>query len=276
MAVVISSFPRVFCGVKTAEEQARFFKKCGYTHGDLLIRDNFFVNSDSPAEAFQAVYDTYEKEGVRLYSAITDLNAPCENMEKILDFCGRHNICKIKIGPYRYYGNSYRNLFAKARTDLTGLESLSKRYGVQILVQNHGGTIHSSPSLSRALVEELDPDKVAIYYDAGNMMNGDGHEAWALGIDIAGKYLSHVGIKNVHWFKKSDGKWSRDFCRLRDGIIDYCEVLGALKAAGYSGDYSVHTFYVPDGSIHEQSTIENAAGDLAYFKELLKIWEVMR
>ena len=269
MAAVISSFPRVFNGVKTAGEQARFFKKCGYAHGDLLIRDNFAVNNDSPTEDFQAAYDSYEKEGVCLYSAITDLNAPCENMEKILDFCGKHGMRKIKIGLYRYDGDSYRNLFAKARIDLIGLERLSKRYGVQILVQNHGGTINSSPSLSRTLVEGLDPDNVAVYYDAGNMMCVDGHEAWAMGIDIVGKYLSHVGIKNVHWFKIPDGKWGRGFCRLRDGIIDYREVLGALKAAGYNGDYAVHTFYVPDGSIHEQSTIENAADDLAYFKELL-------
>ena len=269
MAVTISSFPRVFYGVKTAEEQARFFKECGYAHGDLLIRENFVVDNDSPTEAFQAVYDTYEKEGVRLYSAITDLNAPCGNMEKILDFCGKHGMRKIKIGPYRYAGDSYRNLFAKARVDLVGLEQLSKRHGVQILVQNHGGTINSSPSLSRALVEGFDPDNVAVYYDAGNMMCVEGHEAWAMGIDILGKYLRHVGVKNVRWFKKPDGGWGRDFCRLREGIIDYLEVLGALRSSGYSGDYAVHTFYVPDGSVHEKTTIEAAADDLAHFKELL-------
>jgi len=269
MGVMISTFPRVFSGVNTAEEQTEFLKKCGYEYGDLLIREKFVVNNDSPAEDFQKVYDIYKKNGVILYGAITDLNAPCENMEKILDFCGKRGILKIKIGQYRYSGDSYRNLFAKARIDLIGLERLSKEYGVQILVQNHGGTINSSASLTRALLDGLDPDNVAMYYDAGNMMCIDGHEAWAMGIDIAGKYLRYVGIKNVHWFKKENGGWDRGFCPLRDGIIDYKEVLGALKASGYSGDYNVHTFYIPDGSVHEQSTIDVAAGDLAYFKELL-------
>ena len=268
--IAISTFPRVFSGVRTAEEQTEFLKKCGYEYGDLLIRNNFVVNNESPATDFQAVYDVYQKAGVKLYGAITDLNAPCDNMEKILDFCGKHNIFKIKIGPYNYSGgDSYRNLFAKARIALIGLEGLSKQYGVQILVQNHGGTINSSASLTRALLDGLDPGNVALYYDAGNMMRMDGHEAWALGIDIAGKYLRYAGIKNAHWFRKDTGEWSVDFCKLRDGIINYSEVLGALKASGYSGDYNVHTFYVPDGSITEQATIDSAADDLAYFKELL-------
>jgi L-ribulose-5-phosphate 3-epimerase len=269
MATFISTFPRVFSGVKTAKEQVAFLNKCGYKHGDLLIREKFAVNNDSPVAEFEAAYDAYQEGGIALHSAITDLNSPCDNMEKILDFLGKHNIRKIKIGQYRYAGDSYRNLFARARMALVGLESLSKRYGVQILVQNHGGTINSSPSLSRALVEGFDPDNIAIYYDPGNMMNIDGHEAWALGIDIAGKYLRHVGIKNVYWFKKEDGSWGRDFCPLREGIIDYAQVLKALKAFGYSGDYAVHTFYVPDGSIHDQTTIEAATDDLNYFKELL-------
>ena len=266
--MVISTFPRVFSGVKTAQEQVDFLKKCGYSYGDLLIREKFVVNNDSPVADFNAVYDVYKQANVGIHCAITDLNAPCNNMEKILDFCGKKGILKIKIGQYQYVGDSYRNLFAKARVDLVGLEALSKRYGVQILVQNHGGTINSSASLTRALVEGFDPDNVAIYYDAGNMMNIDGHEAWNLGIDISGRYLRHVGIKNIHWFKK-DGKWARDFCRLRDGVIDYLEVLNLLKAAGYKGDYAVHSFYLPDGSVHEQSTIDSAADDLAYFKELL-------
>ena len=138
----ISMFPRVFRGVKTAAQQAQFLKKCGFVCGDLLIRNEFVVNNDSSEAEFQAVFDTYDREGVRLYSAITDLNAPCDNMEKILDFCGRHGMRKIKIGPFGYRGDSYRNLFARARLDLIGLEALSKRYGVQILVQNHGGTIN--------------------------------------------------------------------------------------------------------------------------------------
>jgi len=270
MAAIISTFPRVFCGVGNAEEQTRFLKKCGYDHGDLLIRENFAVDNDSPLSDFVSVHDTYQKNGISLHGAITDLNAPCENMEKILDFCGGHGILKIKIGQYRYFGDSFRNLFAKARVDLMGLERLSKKYGVQILVQNHGGTINSSASLTRALLDGLEPDNVAMYYDAGNMMCVDGHEAWAMGIDIAGKYLGYVGIKNVRWSKKESGGWDRGFCPLREGIIDYREVLGALKAFGYGGDYCVHTFYVPDGSVHEPSTISAAADDLLYFKELLQ------
>jgi len=268
MKPIISTFPRVFSGVKTAGEQTAFLKKCGYEYGDLLIRDNFIVNNHSPVSDFQAAYEAYEKAGVKLYSAITDLNAPCENMEKILDFCGGHGMYKIKIGQFRYAGGSYRNLFAKARLDLIGLESLSKRYGVQILVQNHGGTINSSASLTRALLDGLDPDHVAMYYDAGNMMRLDGHEAWALGIDIAGKYLRYVGVKNVRWDKTENG-WAADFCPLREGIINYHEVLGALKASGYGGDFNLHSFYVPDGSVDDEKTVANVSDDLVCFREIL-------
>jgi len=94
----ISTFPRVFSGVKTALEQAQYLKKCGYKCGDLLIRNKFVVNENSPISEFQAVYDTYKQEGIEIYSAITDLKAPSENMEKILGFCGSHGIKKIKIG----------------------------------------------------------------------------------------------------------------------------------------------------------------------------------
>ena len=268
---VISVFPRVFSGVKTAAEQAEFLKKCGFTHGDLLIRKGFVVSEDTPEDDFEPVFEEFKKRGVTLYSAITDLKSASPEIEKILKVCNKHNLRKIKIGPYSYKEN-FSETVKEARKSLESLESLvplSKKYDVMILVQNHGGTINSSPSLSRELVDGLPLENVGIYFDAGNMMRMDGHEAWAMGLDIIGDYLEFVGIKNVHWFKK-DGKWDRDFCPLRDGIIDFSEVLNALKKVGYHGDFAVHSFYVPDGSVHDEKTIEAVTDDLKYFKELLE------
>jgi sugar phosphate isomerase/epimerase len=149
MDTALSMFPRVFNGVRTGAEQATFLKTCGFEFGDMLIRKNFTVSEDSPESDFEELFRQYKAVGVALYSAITDLNTPSEKMKEILSICSRHNLWIVKIGQYVYRDGSFRAIAGQARKDLERLAVLSKKYGVQILVENHGGTINSSPSLCR-------------------------------------------------------------------------------------------------------------------------------
>jgi sugar phosphate isomerase/epimerase len=262
---IISVFPKFLKGAGSAGEEASILASLGFTHADLLIRKGFATTASSSDESFDNAVRQYREAGLTLQSAIVDLNGPEPAMPRLLAACSRNGIGSVKIGPYKYTEGQYAADVREARTKLEGLAELAARHGVQILVQLHGGTVHSSAGLGRSLVEGLDPRHVGIYWDPGNMMHKDGHEQWALGLDILGPYLAYVGVKNVVWLRNGR-KWKTEWSLLEEGIIAWPEVIRCLRRIGYTGAYSLHPFYAEDW---EPASMSNIIKDLAYLQELL-------
>lgn len=73
-----------------------------------------------------------------------------------------------------------------------------------------------------------------------------------MGLAMIREYLSIVGVKDAYHAPRPAGSeppFVPRFVKLGSGAVNWCRALGALKALGYDGAFSVHTEYDFDESI---------------------------
>jgi len=134
----------------------------------------------------------------------------------------------------------YRDLFAATRRDLEWAAQRAEHHGVAVLVELHHRTIVASASAAIRLVDGLDPARVGVIHDVGNLVI-EGQEDYGAAFDMLGEYLAHVHVKNVAWRPTGqsdvDGAtaWAEDWATLREGQADIEAYFRALRAAGYDG-----------------------------------------
>jgi sugar phosphate isomerase/epimerase len=134
--------------------------------------------------------------------------------------------------------------------------------GLALLVETSPATAAPSPELARRLVEGLPPERAGVLYDPGNMII-EGHLEPRVAIGILGPYLRHVHVKSVVWERRDSG-WEWGYASLRDGPLDWGEILAELARAGYDGPIAFD--HLPGGA---GATVEELVAEVAILRELL-------
>jgi len=163
-------------------------------------------------------------------------------------------------------GLDYDDLLERTRDRLMDVAEVAGAAGLRILLETHPGNIIPSASAAWRLVGEFDPVRIGIIYDPGNIIY-EGLESWRLGVNVLGEYLAHVHVKNTQWVRvqhkdTGDAHWTHEWTTLRDGIVDWFEVMRALKEYGYDGYLSLEDFS------SEKSTTAKLADGIRYLKEI--------
>ncbi|WP_326557822.1 sugar phosphate isomerase/epimerase family protein [Micromonospora sp. NBC_01796] len=174
---------------------------------------------------------------------------------------GRVRVTMPALGTGRY-----PELFDATRRDLDWAAGRAAAYGVSVLVELHHRTIVASSSAAIRLVEGLDPARVGVIHDVGNLVI-EGHEDYLAAFEMLGPYLAHVHVKNVAWRpvgQRPDGatEWAEDWAPLRDGQADLDAYFEALAAIGYDGWVTVEDFSTA------QPLAERTRDNLAYLREV--------
>lgn len=137
-----------------------------------------------------------------------------------------------------------RELLKTLGKTLRQIERKAYKTGVQVLLEIHWGTVMSSFSGAYFLVQDLDPDCVALTFDPANMMV-EGKEDWEYGIKLIQPYLANVHVKNMNW-KLTPKGWAWEWAALNRGMVDWEELVALLEQNHYRGDYAMEDFLVPN------------------------------
>lgn len=181
--------------------------------------------------------------GLASYRRCSDRQAIAPLMEAAAAMGAGH----VRIGVPGYDGSeNYNRLFKTALADYARVEKLAAKYRVKALIETHMGLICASASATLRFVEHFDPKHVGVIYDPGNMVR-EGYENYQAGFEILGKYLTYVHVKNAAWRKtktEEDGtvRWGVAWMPLSKGIVNWHEVLTALRRVGYDGWLSQEDF----------------------------------
>lgn len=138
-----------------------------------------------------------------------------------------------------------QELMGALRKTLRQLERKAYKAGVKVLLELHWGTVMSSFSSAYFLVNDLDPECIAVTFDPANMMV-EGKEDWEFGIKLIGPHLANVHVKNMNW-KMTPNGWAWAWAPLSRGMVDWYELISLLAQNRYSGDYAMEDFLVPNG-----------------------------
>ena len=148
--------------------------------------------------------------------------------------------------PYYDGSKNYNRMFAKAQKDYAKVARLAEKFGVRSSVEMHPSTLTPSASAAVRFLEPFSPRHVGAIYDVGNQVR-EGFERFRAGLEMLGKYLSHVHMKNGIWKragKDADGAtlWEPKAATLKAGQLDIGRFMDVLVRSGYNGWISMEDF----------------------------------
>ena len=142
--------------------------------------------------------------------------------------------------PYQVLFEEGVEAFGKALDAIKG-------YGVKIILEIHGNTIHVSASLAHRLVSHWSPDRIGCIFDPQNMVS-DGFETTEIAVELLGPYLAHVHAGGHRPVEKGRDEatgtveWEWPGCPMSEGLYDFRRLLKQLKAVSYRGFISIEDF----------------------------------
>ncbi|WP_314585910.1 sugar phosphate isomerase/epimerase [Paenibacillus terrigena] len=221
--------------------------------------------TDEQLSVFSSAANRYGLQSIALTPYLTcgDL----EGTEAVFKLAVQLGASMVRVGVPFYNGTrNYNEMLQDAVNYLKAVEGLAGDYGIKALVETHHFTIAPSASAAYRLVQGLNPDKVGVLYDPGNMVH-EGFETYRMGMELLGPYLAHVHVKNAGWrpvAKDASGvehpnllqaehggqeaeplnpiAWSGSWRPIASGMVPWKRVLADLMAVGYDGWLGVEDF----------------------------------
>jgi sugar phosphate isomerase/epimerase len=257
-------------------------RELGFDGIDVNVRPGHPVSPANVEVALPAAVTLWREQGLvcPLATAPVTLTTPeAPEVEPLYAGCGAAGVPRVKVGFFPYTpGEDYWALVIAARRALEGFAQVGEKYGVQTVYQVHSGPVLGSNCAGLMhLLRGLDPRWVGAYPDLGHMVL-DG-EDYPMGLAMVRDYLSIVAVKDAYHAPQPAGSeppFAPRFVRLGSGAVNWRRALGALKALGFDGAFSVHTEYDFDESIIRQvgyadatppNLVEWARADAAFLRK---------
>ena len=153
----------------------------------------------------------------------------------------------VRVGVPRYDGAvGWKKLRNRALKAYEKVVTYAARFKVKPVIEMHMGIITASAAAAAEFCSHFSPNRIGVIYDPGNMVY-EGYEQYQMGLEMLGKYLAHVHVKNSRWdVVGADAlgavTWKPTFAPMKNGCVDFQALIRALKAVGYDGWLSFEDF----------------------------------
>lgn len=259
-------------------------RELGFDGIDVNVRPGHPVNLANVETALPQAVTAWKAQGLvcPLATAPVTLTSPdAPEVQPLYAGCATAGVPRVKIGFFNFKpGDEYWALVQAARKALEGFARVGEQHGVQTVYQVHSGPVLGSNCAGLMhLLRGMDARWVGAYPDLGHMVL-DG-EDYPMGLAMVRDYLSIVAVKDAYHAPQPVGgepPFVPRFVKLGSGAVNWRRALGALKAQGFDGAFSVHTEYDFDEAIIRQVGFadrtpphleEWARADAAYLR---KVW----
>ena len=226
------------------------------------------LQADWPDARFKEVAALTREAGLEVPNLGTYLSAEdLAGVERLMEVARLFGAPSLRVGLPGYNGSvPYPVLLEKSLALLAPVVDLARQSGVKAILETHHGTILPSASAAWRLVSPFPPEHLGVLYDPGNMVH-EGYETYAMGLELLGRHLAHVHVKNARVATKplagpqragAEVVWSP----LRCGSVDFARFLNALRSVGYDRWLSVENFS------QDMPEDERLRDDLAFLREM--------
>ncbi|MBD3182051.1 TIM barrel protein [Candidatus Poribacteria bacterium] len=165
----------------------------------------------------------------------------------------------IRLSCPGYNGSvNYHELYDEAVKGYTKALEITREYGIKVLVEMHGGTIHPSASLAYRIVSNFDAEDIGVIYDPQNMVK-DGFETIQLAMELLGDYLAHIHAGGHKPYptepdEKGTVKWAWSGCPMAEGLYDFPKMIECLRKVDFQGFISIEDFR---GDVSPEEKLDN-------------------
>jgi len=229
------------------------------------------ISLDALSELAASVGKRCRDAGLEVCSIASYLRCnELDAIDRVFEACTAMGAPAARVGlPAPEKDENFRDYFDRMVELYAPVEKLALKHGVRSLLETHHGTAIASVSSVYRFVSNFKPAAVGVIHDAGNMVH-EGFESYRSSLQLLGEYLGEVHVKNGAWEPTGEtgplGQvlWKVTWAGLKDGVVNWADVMTALKGVGYDGWLAIEDF----STTH--TTEQKLTGGLAYLKALEK------
>ena len=162
---------------------------------------------------------------------------------KMLDLAHVANHARVRIwAPFNGNGSTYQERYYQFRKFIDELLMRAEELNVQLALEIHQRTICSSPSFAVRVAEHYPHNLLGVIYDMGNLAI-EGREDVQLSLDLIGKHLTHVQIKNVGYRPLAENEgWAWYWETIENGVLPIPKMLSTVIKNNFNDWLSIEDF----------------------------------
>ena len=258
-------------------EAAPLVKAAGFAGLDLTVRPGGSVEPPQAAAMLPRIADTLAAHGLVIGMVTTEITAAdSPAAREIVAAASALGIRYLKLGYYHYAGfGTLREQRRRVKAALTPLADLCGEFGMTAGFHNHSHDFLGASLWDiDAVIAELDPRSIGLYFDPAHATIEGGSSGWTMGMDLLADRIVMLAVKDFRWV---DGKHryagarrnSAEFCPLEQGNVEWGTVVARLRQTGFTGPVSFHSEYQGEHSFADLTDLEvlgQARRDLEFFR----------
>ncbi len=230
----------------TLEESVQKLRDYNYDGIEWRVHDECHIKLEEVEKKAEYVRELTESNNLEIISLISYVHVEdLDNIKRLFNASKAMKCSRVRLLPPPYdRTKNYHQIYHRVLEYAKRAEKLAEEYGVKILFEIHPRSIIPSASLAYRWVSNFCPQNVGVVFDPGNMIE-EGMENWKLGLELLGEYLSYVHCKNAGWISttvNNKKEWRWDWFPMKEGMVNWQEVIGILQEMGFDGYLSNEDF----------------------------------
>ena len=254
---------------------AEFAAEVGFDGVDLTVRPGGHVSPERARDDLPKAAEEIRKAGLVVPTITTAINnAGDPNTKAILETAGSLGIRYYRLGYFRYSDDEpVETTLSHAKTELSKLADLNKKYGVCGDYQNHAGTNHFGASIWDLVkaTEGISPDLIGSQFDLRHA-TVEGAQSWPIDFRMIANRVHTLVAKDFRW--GGADKTKVENCPLGEGMADFPSFFKLLNKRDFSGPISVHYEYPLGGA--EKGSREPNLNRVEIFKAMQRDLRVLK
>jgi sugar phosphate isomerase/epimerase len=168
-------------------------------------------------------------------------------------------------GPEIDYTLGYEAIRELFRQQAAEASSMARDHGLIITMEQHGGRLSASAGQVLDLLRGVADNNLGVVYDPGNCVR-EGFERPLVQVEMLRHVMKAVHVKNAMTMSAEAASHMipAENTRLDEGLLDWREIITAIKATGYDNYLTLEDFYDFD------SVPEKLAWDVEYLRGLTR------
>jgi sugar phosphate isomerase/epimerase len=228
---------------ETADTCARL----GYEGVDLTVRKGGHIAPERVEEDLPKAVETIRKAGLSLPMITTDIaDTQSPHAAMILKTMAALRIPRYRWGGFRYTGSApVPEELAGFKARVKDLAAMNKQYGVCAMYHTHSGRNQVGASMwdLYLLLKDFSPEHVSANYDIGHATVEGGFGGWLHSARLMLPFTRGIAVKDFVWKKDARRGWVPGWCGLGQGMVNFKEFFGLVRANGFSGPVQLHMEY---------------------------------
>ena len=228
------------------EALADALAEIGAEGADLSLRKGGHIEPSRVSTDLPPLLKALGRRNIELMIATTDIvDAGSPYAESVLGELASHGVRHYRWGGFKFDPmRSVIDQIEALKPRVKKLAELNARYGICAVYHTHSGLNQLGAAIwdLHLLLKDFDPRYVAVNYDIGHATVEGGFGGWIESLNVTGRYLRGVALKDVVWVKGPRG-WRAEWCPIGEGMVKFDQFFDTLKRVGFSGPMQVHYEY---------------------------------